>query len=387
MAPTFVDARGLEALLSQVLSHLEEGRKQIFDFSETIRGQWRDLERELADLKAQVQSQIERVDELERRDYRARLRLMEVSRDIGRHGEEALKEAYQRARDSQVELAVAREHEAGLRRQRDALERRLRELEALVGRAEELVNQVGLAMGYLSGNLQDIVTHVQSLGQRQALGLSIIRAQEEERRRVAREIHDGPAQLLANVALRIDVVQRLVDSDLVATRAELAQLKDLVRLSLQDVRKVIFDLRPMALDDLGLVPALRAYGQELGQRAGLEIDVVAFGEERRLDRSLEAALFRMVQESLTNVERHAQAKSVQVRIDMGASEIRVVVRDDGQGFDVAAVEQSSGGRFGLVGMRERARLIDGRVDVYSTPGGGTRVTIAVPVVESRTESA
>lgn len=140
--------------------------------------------------------------------------------------------------------------------------------------------------------------------------LAIIRAQEEERRRVARELHDGPAQLLANVVLRIDVCQRLAEQDPARLREELQQLKDLLRLSLQEVRQVIFDLRPMALDDLGLVPALRSYLQGYQTRTALETDLAVYGTDRRLGPDLEIAIFRLVQEALTNVQKHARASRV-----------------------------------------------------------------------------
>ncbi len=206
----------------------------------------------------------------------------------------------------------------------------------------------------------------------------LIEAQEEERRRLARDIHDGPAQLLANVVFRIDVAQTLLDGDADRARAELEQLKQLVRHSLQDVRKIIFDLRPLALDDLGLVPALRSYVSGLQEKAGLRVDIRVEGEPRRLPSVHEVALFRLVQEALHNVRKHAGTDAASVEVEFAEDEVRVTVADHGRGFDPAA----AGGaveRLGLRSMRERAELFGGSLDLRSTPGRGTVLTAHVPV--------
>ncbi|BDG60253.1 sensor histidine kinase [Caldinitratiruptor microaerophilus] len=216
-------------------------------------------------------------------------------------------------------------------------------------------------------------------GSARDIGMSAIRIQEEERRRVAREIHDGPAQLLANVVLRIDVCLRLLDQDRERLRQELSQLKDLVRISLQDVRKVIFDLRPMALDDLGLVPALRAYIKEYQSRTGVEVDLASFGADRRFDPALEIAVFRSVQEALTNVARHSGASRAQVTVEVRQGELRATVQDNGVGFD-PALQGRREGSFGLAGMAERARVLGGWLEVESQPGQGTRLQFVVPVL-------
>lgn len=216
-----------------------------------------------------------------------------------------------------------------------------------------------------------------------ALGLAVVRAQEEERRRMAREMHDGPAQLLANVVLRIDVCLRLLDQDTDTgrLRQELSQLKELVRLSLQDVRKVIFDLRPLALDDLGLVPALNAYVKDYQARTGVEVELRGSGADRRFDPALELAVFRTVQEALTNVARHSGASRVRLSVDVQESELRVTIQDNGSGFDVSALGRRADRSFGLAGMAERARLVGGHLEVESEIGKGTSIRLVVPVPE------
>lgn len=217
---------------------------------------------------------------------------------------------------------------------------------------------------------------------------SLIEAQEEERRRLARDIHDGPAQLLANVVFRIDVAQKLLGGDGNRARAELEQLKQLVRHSLQDVRKIIFDLRPLALDDLGLVPALRSYLSGLQEKIGLQVRLRVTGAERRLATAEEVALFRLVQEALHNVGKHADTDQAAVDIAFVGEQVTVRIADRGRGFDPASVTRRTD-RLGLRSMRERAELFGGTCTIASQPGAGTVVTVSVPAparVEARPQA-
>lgn len=211
---------------------------------------------------------------------------------------------------------------------------------------------------------------------RYKVGERIIQAQEEERRYLAREIHDGPAQSMANVVLRAEICERLLAVGRQELVQELSQLKFLVKESLREVRKIIFDLRPMALDDLGLVPTLRRYLEYLEEQDGLRVALAVTGQERRLPSALEVALFRVIQEAVNNAHRHAQASIIQVQLSFDDKHITASVCDDGVGFDVDQVQQGWQDRpsFGLVNMRERVQLLNGDFEVKSAPGKGTSIT-------------
>ena len=368
----------LDSIIQQTVQALEAGREQIFEIAETAMAEYETVLKELQDLKQQAAKQIELVDQLEKKDRECRQTLVKMHRSFALFTEAEVLEAHAKAREVHGELVAGRALERALRHQRDQVERRLRSLESMVKRAQNLVTQVGTAMGFLAQNFGDLFARLESAQQSRQLGLHVIRAQEEERRRLAREIHDGPAQLLNSVVLRIDVCQRLFDSDLARLKEELAQLKDLVRLSLQDVRKIIFDLRPMALDDLGLVPALRAFLKDFQAKHGTEVDFGVFGSDQRFEPAFEVAMFRLVQESLNNVQKHAQATRVWVRVEQVGRELRMTVRDDGRGFDVAEAT-AAGGKFGLMGMRERAELLGGTMEIQSEPGKGARLQFHFPL--------
>jgi two-component system sensor histidine kinase DegS len=202
---------------------------------------------------------------------------------------------------------------------------------------------------------------------------------EEERMRIARDMHDGPAQSMANLVLQAEILERLIPRDPQLVVKELADFKDGVRAVLDDTRRLIFDLRPMTLDDLGLVPTLRKFVREFGEKAGVNAQLRVMGEEVRLPGSFEPTLFRIIQESLNNARKHAHARSVEVLINFQSDSVVVVVRDDGVGMDLAAVEATleSSRNLGLISMRERAPLEKGTLEIRSEAGKGTEVRVAL----------
>ena len=204
---------------------------------------------------------------------------------------------------------------------------------------------------------------------------------EEERMRIARDMHDGPAQSMANLVLQAEILERLLDRNPKQLVTELAEFKNSVRNALEETRQLIFDLRPMTLDDLGLVPTLRKFIKEYGDRYGLATRFNVVGQERRLPGNTEGVLFRIVQEALTNVHKHARAKMAEVTMNLQPSRVSVTVKDDGQGFDVARTEANlhKNKNLGLLSMRERAELEKGTLEIRSQPGRGTEVKVEIAV--------
>jgi len=372
-----IDIKMLDKIVKQTIAAVEKGKGQIYDIYEVACQELANIKQDVDKVKQEAAEIICKVDGLERKERLARLRLAEVSRNFAVYKENDIKTAYEEASVLQVELAVAREQEQFLRRERDALELRLRSMKQTVDKAENLVSQVGAVLGYLGTEMETVVSQIETTQQRQVFGTRIIKAQEEERRRVAREIHDGPAQAMANVAFRAEVCERLIDTDLQRAKNELCDLREQVRACLKETRKIIFDLRPMTLDDLGLAPTVRRVLDTLKERQGTITELQVTGEEKRLAAYLEIGLFRIIQEALNNVEKHAQARSVWVRIDFRPGLVTAVVEDNGVGFDVAT--ETSQESFGLMGMRERIDLLSGEVTVRSVKAKGTKIFIKVPV--------
>jgi two-component system sensor histidine kinase DegS len=169
----------------------------------------------------------------------------------------------------------------------------------------------------------------------------------------------------------------LVDVDIDRAKTELKDLREQVRVALRETRTIIFDLRPMTLDDLGLVPTIRRVLETIKERCKIFPEVKILGEEKRLDSHVEIGLFRIIQEALNNIEKHSKATAVWVRIDFRPSLVSAVVEDDGQGFDTASAAGNES--FGLMGMRERINLLGGELTIKSEIGKGTRVFVTVPL--------
>jgi PAS domain S-box-containing protein len=246
-----------------------------------------------------------------------------------------------------------------------------------------VVCDVGGSPVAIVGSVRDVTDKRAAEERLRDLSRRLIHAQEEERRRIARELHDEMGQALTALSLNLWAVLRDPASP-EATRW-LEESLGLVERTIGQVRDLSLTLRPSMLDDLGLIAALRSYVSGFVQRAGTEAQFVAEGEIGRLDPDIETACYRIAQEALTNVARHAGAGRVRVELMRSGSELRLVVADDGCGFDVeaATTRASCGSSLGVLGMRERARLVGGRVEIASGPGRGTEVRATFPLGEAR----
>ena len=204
----------------------------------------------------------------------------------------------------------------------------------------------------------------------------MIEAQEAERLRLSRQMHDGPAQALSNFILQTEIAMRLFDLDQTRAREELANLKSSATSAFQKVRDFIFELRPMMLDDLGLAPTIKRFVDALTEHPGMEIRLTLTGAERRFEPYLEVMVFRAIQELLNNALRHSQATQIKIQLDIGDTNVKVAVEDNGKGFDVGTLEER--GNMGIKVIKERAEKLGGYLDVDSAPGRGTRVTFQIP---------
>jgi two-component system sensor histidine kinase DegS len=203
-----------------------------------------------------------------------------------------------------------------------------------------------------------------------------IQAQEAERLRLSRQMHDGPAQALSNLILETEIAMRLFDVDKEQAYQELGTLKDSATKTFQQVRDFIFELRPMMLDDLGLVPTVKKYTSAIQDQYGSSIRFGVTGQERRIEPYLEVMIFRAIQELLRNALTHSQSNQIEVQMDVEESSIVVNVLDDGLGFDVSELDEES--NMGLKLIRERVEMAGGEFEVESKSGEGTRVAFQVP---------
>ena len=209
----------------------------------------------------------------------------------------------------------------------------------------------------------------------------VISAQEEERRRVARELHDETAQTLGALSIALDRALEGLEGGPAESAVQVAEARALTSHLLTETRRLIFDLRPMVLDDLGLAPAIRWYAETRLQPLGVMTTIEVNGAGTRLPSHIEGALFRIVQEAINNIARHAEASSARIRLVVGPEAVAVHVADDGKGFDVdrtlgAGVPVAS---VGLRGVSERVALLNGTLDICSEHGKGTEIAVRIPI--------
>lgn len=373
-----IDEKHLEKIVNSMIENVSDSKTQIFEIGEGSRKEYESLTRELRQMKQQLAETIRRSDQLEIDARKSRSHLAEISRDFKRYGEKDIQTAYEQANTIQNDLSVVRQMEKEMKARRNDLERRLVQLKATIQKAEHLVGQVTVVLNYLTSDLQQVGEVVASAREQRALGLKIIEALEEERKRLSREIHDGPAQTLAQVLLGLDVVERVGQREGdEAARRELVKYRVMVQDALAEVRRIIYDLRPMSLDDLGLVPTLQKYFQRVDDdHPAIAINFRSMGNVRRLQSRIEAALFRLVQEAVQNACIHAHPAIVRIRIDYQKDKVVILVKDDGEGFDPSVKKEGS---YGLVGMHERADLLNGELTILSTPGKGTSIMVEIPL--------
>jgi signal transduction histidine kinase len=211
----------------------------------------------------------------------------------------------------------------------------------------------------------------------------LITAQEDERMRIARELHDETGQSLTGIILGMDIIHMALTEDIQRADARLQDIKSIAEGLLSNLHRLIEDLRPSQLDDLGLLPAVAWYGEQRLKPLGIAFQLDGNGLTTRLPRSIETALFRIVQEAITNTVRHARASSVSVRLSQQDGQLRLEISDNGQGFDPQILEspRSNGKGLGLLGIRERVTILGGEFELATGPGQGTTIKARVPVRE------
>ena len=377
-----VDINSLDYIFSQMVETMDSSKNDIFIISEQNRQSLLQMQKELAIVNAKLAEVEIEGDVLEEETRLSRKRLGDVSKHFNTFTEEQIREAYEQANDLQIKLSINRTEDRQLRERRDDLERRIDEINGAITHAEHLAAQANVVTNYLTSDLINVGPALSYAKMKQDFSLKIIEAQEEERKRLSREIHDGPAQMMANVLVRSDLIERTYrEKGVDKAFAEIASLKEMVRSALSEVRRIIYDLRPMALDDLGLVPTLKKYLSTIEEyNVGCQIHFQSVGHERRLLTNYEVAIFRLIQESVTNSTKHGDSKNIWVEIEWCTEAISITILDDGIGFDQQLVQETS---FGLMGMKERVDLLKGDMNVESSPGDGTKMMFRIPLKEEK----
>ncbi len=325
-----------------------------------LQAELEETEKALREVTLMIEQSQGEVLKLSQRNAAITTHLQQVQNQFDKVPLQDIRNAYDSALDAQQRLFVMRGQLEKLQNEKSHLER----FKASLARA--CANSGSASPAASAAGSKSPLASVEML----------VNAQETERQRLSRQMHDGPAQALSNFILQTEIAMKLMDVDAGQAREELNSLKVSALSTFQKVRNFIFELRPMMLDDLGLAPTIRRYADAFKEQTGLEVSVAITGHERRLEPYLEVMLFRAIQELLGNAARHSQAALIKVALDMGEDRIRVSVDDNGKGFDPDATQQAN--NLGLKLIRERTEMLGGTFEIDSAVGKGARILFAVP---------
>lgn len=328
------------------------------------------VRRELGEIESLLRQTTNEVEKLQQRELTVSNRLRDLEVNIDKYSKADIKNFYASAQEVQMRLLT-------MRGQLEQLQFRQQTAKSRQSLLHELATSLEPLLGVAAGGAA-----AQAVSSGDDLIANIIQAQEKERLRISLQMHDGPAQSMSNLVLRAEICQRLLDKDLDMTRAELGALKTAINGALQDTRRFIFDLRPMILDDLGLVPTLRRYVQQFSEKNNVEVNLMVQNMDARLPNHYEVAIFRFIQEALNNVAKHANASEARVLIEALGGSVHVSVQDDGSGFHVYDVLADESGRknMGIATLRQQVEtLLRGEFGLESTVGRGTRVAAVIPL--------
>jgi two-component system sensor histidine kinase DegS len=346
----------------------EETKSPLEQLVEDSHKEYEQVQLELREIDVLIKQSTGEVDKLAQRNAQITNKMRQIETTFDTVPREDIQDAYTAFQDAKKRLFMMRGQLEKLQSDQKNLQRYSDQLRRLLEATE------GMILGRRDGLSGSVAA--------QPAIVRVIEAQEHERQLLVEMMHDGPAQALTNLILQAEICERLFDQDIVRTREELANLRQSVTDTFQLVRSIMFDLRPMMLDDLGLIPTLKKYIEGFQEKSSLPVNLTITGQERRLESHTEATIFRVIQQLVTNSREHAHCTSIEVSLDIDEPWVRTSVEDNGTGFDVDEVMQAVDQykTIGLATLRERVEMLGGQLNIDSGVGRGTKVSLEIPAV-------
>ena len=371
----------IDEIIHKTIKIMENGQKDVYDIAEHAHNEVEEIEKKLEALRDEVFNIIQEVEKLRKAENSARYKLLVVSRDFSIHTEQDIKEAYQKAEELKIALTIKEQEELRIREERNRLELKLKDQKKLVRKAQNVVTHMGAVLDYLRAGAAGINGLADDVRKKQYLGYRVIKATEEERSRIVREIHDVPIQAMVNMGIRLELCLQVLDKDMEKARSYIRELKEQVNTNIQDLRKIIYNLRPMSLDDLGLVATIEKLLADFEKDTGIKTDFKLMGEPVEVKELVQIAVFRIIQEALNNIRRHSKSTEAAVKLEFMEKSMSLLIKDNGIGFNVEEVcdWREEDRCFGLIGMRERVELLQGYMDINSEKGQGTSIFVRIPI--------
>lgn len=372
--------KDINLILEKVIEEINQGKDKIFNITENLKNEFENQKHELEIILFNLKQIIREVDQLEKKDKEMRKKLAKVSANLN-VSDEVVKGVYNEALETKVRYITKQKEERELRVKRDKLEISLKNYLKNIEEAESVVCQVNVVLNYLCGDLGKTVASINEKNN-QEMVIKVLEIQEAERGRIARDIHDGPAQYLASSIMRIDFCKKILIEDLERGLQEMDELKSTVKKALIEVRGIIFDLRPPYLEKQTLEESIQDLIDTFSDESNVNIRFKMLNYDKCND-TIEIGVYRIVQELICNVKKHSKANYVDILIEKGKEYLFINFIDDGIGFDLDEVVHESKLRkisYGIVGILDRVEGLGGKVDINSRMNKGTRYKIRLPIL-------
>ncbi len=370
----FIEIKDLDQIINKTAVSIEDGKKEIFEISEKTRQDCNHYEQDLINIKTKLTLIVNEIDKLEIRAKMAKNMIATINAHFDEFQEKDIRDAYELSQKVQIELSMKRQEERELQERKMELERLLDASRDVMKKSETFETKVSVALDYLTNS---IFEQIEDHKHKKEVSLKIIEAQENEKKRISRDIHDGPAQSLANLIFKAEYLSKIIDVAPHKAKKEISELQEDIRNTLKDIRKIIYDLMPMSLDDLGLIPTLNKLISNIMESYPVKIDMKIGQMETISDSLINLTVFRVIQESFNNIVKHSKCKYALLVINCTDELIKIEIIDDGIGFDAQkSLNKPSG--YGLYNMRERIEMLNGTFELISDSGKGTKIKIEIP---------
>ena len=375
----------LDSIINDTKEIIKERNKEIYEISSFIKKRYVEIEDKFTILKDEANDIINNVATLEKKLNLSKTKLSIINKNCHLYTDDEIKLVQKEIEDIKNRLSLEYEKEMEIVHKRDNLENQLKTIRQIAEKSDYVSNNLDFAYDILSGELNEINNEVNNMYTKEIWGLKVIKAQEEERLRISREMHDGPSQNLSNLILKTELCIKLLDKDIDRTRLELQSLKSIIRTTIDETRRMIYNLRPMALDDLGLVPTLERYIDKIRNEVNYDITLDVMNGEDNVNSIISLTLYRIVQEAINNAKKHSNAANVNIKLNYNSEFIELIINDDGDGFDINNVKlnMENNRGFGITMMRERTNLLMGEYKLKSERGMGTTIYVKIPILESK----
>lgn len=375
----------LNEIMNELLNSMDNSKNKAFQFHEFIFKKIVEVEKNLEETNIKMRDLSMEIIKTENQSKLYREKLIRITKSLAKDLEKyqiLYQETYSITDNLLVRKNILEVEYKNLFTYRDSLERELINLKEVLVDTDYLLNSINTSFKYLNNDLSEVSHH---LNEKEVILFKIIEAGENEKKSIAREIHDGPAQTLAYLSLEIQLLKTLINNNKSKeTNEKISDIEKYIQDTLDETRRIIYDLRPMSLDDLGLIPTLQNYINEFNQKKDMKVSLKVLDKDnlhREIPSALGISVYRIVQEALNNIYKYAETNIANVNIDILGHSLILKVVDNGRGFDVRKVFKNvkTNRNFGLLGMKERVDLLNGEFKIKSSINKGTTIYISLPL--------